>query len=173
MSQRPLLAGLVLATVLTGCGFHLRGTEGTLKPLPFTKLYLASPQSQIHPALVQQFRFRPDVTLSSTAGEADAILTVTEERSSKEVLTINRSGKVNDYELSYRATARLTVRGEAYGNPMTILARRELSYVNNQVLGKEQEEQLLYRDMQQDAAGQIVRRLSVLKPAAATPAAAP
>ena len=122
---------------------------------------------------MQQFRFRPDVTLSSTAGEADAILTVTEERSSKEVLTINRSGKVNDYELSYRATARLTVRGEAYGNPMTILARRELSYVNNQVLGKEQEEQLLYRDMQQDAAGQIVRRLSVLKPAAATPAAAP
>lgn len=38
---------------------------------------------------------------------------------------------MNDYELSYRATARLTVRRSLW-QPDDHLARRELAYVNNQ-----------------------------------------
>jgi LPS-assembly lipoprotein len=41
--------------------------------------------------------------------------------------------------------------------------KRILAFSDVQVLAKEQEEALLYRDMQNDAVQQVVRRLSVLK----------
>jgi LPS-assembly lipoprotein len=41
--------------------------------------------------------------------------------------------------------------------------RRDITYSDSDVLGKEQEEALLYRDMQNDAVQQIVRRLEVAK----------
>jgi LPS-assembly lipoprotein len=41
--------------------------------------------------------------------------------------------------------------------------KRVLSFSDAQVLAKEQEEALLYREMQNDAVQQIIRRLSVLK----------
>ena len=49
------------------------------------------------------------------------------------------------------------------------MTRREFSYTDSQVLGKEQEEQLLFRDMREDAATQIVRRLAALKPVVELP----
>jgi LPS-assembly lipoprotein len=57
--------------------------------------------------------------------------------------------------------------------PSDILLRRDLTYSDTDVLGKEQEEALLYRDMQNDAVQQLVRRLEVApKTAPAAPAAA-
>jgi LPS-assembly lipoprotein len=41
--------------------------------------------------------------------------------------------------------------------------RRDITYSDSDVLGKEQEEALLYRDMQNDAVQQMVRRLQVAK----------
>lgn len=48
------------------------------------------------------------------------------------------------------------------------LVRREMSYSDAAVLGKEREEALLWADMRRDAAEQLVRRLSYLP--AVTPA---
>ena len=59
--------------------------------------------------------------------------------------------------------------GVGYGEPITVMTRREFSYTDSQVLGKEQEEQLLFRDMREDAATQIVRRLAALKPVVELP----
>jgi LPS-assembly lipoprotein len=44
-----------------------------------------------------------------------------------------------------------------------ILLKRDLLYSDSDVLGKEQEEALLYRDMQSDAVQQVVRRLQVAR----------
>ena len=47
--------------------------------------------------------------------------------------------------------------------------KRDLLYSDSDVLGKEQEEALLYRDMQTDAVQQVVRRLQVAHVNPATP----
>ena len=41
--------------------------------------------------------------------------------------------------------------------------KRDLSYSDTDVLGKEQEEALLYRDMVNDAVQQVMRRLQVAR----------
>ena len=43
------------------------------------------------------------------------------------------------------------------------MLKRDLLYSDSDVLGKEQEEALLYRDMQTDAVQQVVRRLQVAR----------
>ena len=134
-----------------------------------SSVWLATGATQLHPHLERQLRFRPDVQMVSQPQAAEAILTVTDERTAKDILTINRGGKVNEYELTYRVTVRVTKNGVGYGEPITVMTRREFSYTDSQVLGKEQEEQLLFRDMREDAATQIVRRLAALKPVVELP----
>jgi LPS-assembly lipoprotein len=51
--------------------------------------------------------------------------------------------------------------------PMTeISLKRDLSYSDTETLSKEAEEALLYRDMQNDAVQQLMRRLSTARLAA-------
>jgi LPS-assembly lipoprotein len=47
--------------------------------------------------------------------------------------------------------------------PTTISLKRNLSFKENEVLAKEAEEALLYRDMQSELVQQIMRRLAVVK----------
>jgi LPS-assembly lipoprotein len=47
--------------------------------------------------------------------------------------------------------------------PTVISLKRTISFNESQVLAKESEEGLLYRDMQSDLVQQIMRRLAVLK----------
>jgi LPS-assembly lipoprotein len=46
---------------------------------------------------------------------------------------------------------------------MDLTVRRYMNYSDSDVLGKEQEENLLWNDMRHDAAEQLARRLSYLK----------
>jgi LPS-assembly lipoprotein len=56
--------------------------------------------------------------------------------------------------------------GSDLAPPGEIDQRRSLTYDDTQVLAKESEEQLLYRDMKKDAVQQMMRRLSAAKPVA-------
>ncbi|MEI6301055.1 MAG: LPS assembly lipoprotein LptE, partial [Betaproteobacteria bacterium] len=47
--------------------------------------------------------------------------------------------------------------------PTEIFLTRDITYNDSQVLAKESEEALLYRDMQTDMVQQVLRRLSVAK----------
>jgi LPS-assembly lipoprotein len=44
-----------------------------------------------------------------------------------------------------------------------IQLQRIMTYDDSQVIAKQQEEALLYKDMEQDAASQILRRMSAIK----------
>ena len=55
--------------------------------------------------------------------------------------------------------------GRSLVPPTTLSARREYTFDDSQALGKEQEEALLYRDMQADLLQQLMRRLAAANPA--------
>jgi LPS-assembly lipoprotein len=87
------------------------------------------------------------------------------EASDKQILAISGSGQVREFQLRYRVSIR------AYDKQMQdwlpadeISLQRSLTYDDAQILAKEQEEGLLYRDMRSDAVQQVMRRLSRAKP---------
>lgn len=161
-----LAAGAMLCMALAACGFHLRGTAA----LPFDSIYVSG-----SPAFVSQItravRAGSQARVATNPKDAQVTLQILAESRERVILSLSAAGRVRELTLRYRVSYRLTdSKGIEYVPATEIILQRNLTYSDADVLGKEQEEALLYRDMQSDAVQQVVRRLEVAKLKARDPA---
>jgi LPS-assembly lipoprotein len=153
-----ILAIVVLGLVTAACGFQLRGQA----KLPFETLYIDIPDiSPLGIELKRNIIAATHTKLARGRAEAQAILSVTSEERGKTILSFDASGQVREFQLRYRLSFRVRdARGRDYLPQSEIRLTRDISYSNTQVLAKESEELLLFRDMQSDMVQQILRRLA-------------
>jgi LPS-assembly lipoprotein len=158
-SSRAVLA-CMLAALLAACGFHLRGQA----QLPFESLHIPG-NNPLVVELKRNVLAASRTRLVDSPGEAQALLGFTEELREKVILSFNQ-GRVSEYQLRYRVGFRVTdAKGARVYLPTSeILLTRDMAYSDAQVLAKETEEALLFRDMQRDMVQQIIRRLVAAKP---------
>ena len=150
---------VVAASVLAGCGFRLRGPVD----LPFSSLYVdVSAASQFGHELKRALR-ASDVRLTDDPKDAAATLSILSELREREILSLGGQGRVREYQLRYRVAYQLTHGKQVVTPPTEIVLRRDISFNDSEVLAKEAEEALLYRDMQLDAVQQLLRRLDATK----------
>jgi LPS-assembly lipoprotein len=99
--------------------------------------------------------------------EAQAVFELLSEIREREVLAINAQGRASEYQLRLRVRFRVTDKnaGELLG-PTDLIARRDITFNESDLLAKESEESLLYRDMQSDLVRQMVNRLAAVRPEA-------
>lgn len=161
------VAGLLFAATLTGCGFQLRGSSGQYN-MPFQSIYLAFPEtSPLGTELKRNLRAGDSVRIENDASKAQALFDVLGETRGKSILSLNSLGRVREYSLSYTLVFRVRdANNKELLAPTEITLRRNIAFDESQVLAKESEEALLYRDMQSDLVQQILRRLAAIKPAA-------
>jgi LPS-assembly lipoprotein len=159
-------AALLIAGSLAACGFQMRGSDGSYT-MPFHSLYLTFPDtSPLGTELKRNLR-AGDVAIAEKPEQAEAQFVVLGENRAKQILSLNSLGRVREYLLIYTLT--FTVRdpkGVELLPATEITLRRNMAFDETQVLAKESEEALLYRDMQADLVQQIMRRLAALKPPA-------
>ena len=92
---------------------------------------------------------------------AQATLSITAEDRGKTILSFDTAGRVREFQLRYRLSFRVhDSKGRDYLPQSEIRLTRDISFNDSQVLAKEQEELLLFRDMQSDMVQQILRRLA-------------
>ncbi len=153
-----IAAMLVLGLLTAACGFQLRGQAR----LPFETLYVAFPESSpLGIELRRNIIAGTHTTLVDDPARAQAILSLVSEERDKSILSFDASGRVRELQLHYRLRFRVRdARGRDYLPNSEIRATRDISFNDAQVLSKESEEQLLYRDMQRDMVQQILRRLA-------------
>ena len=159
-----LVVALFFSGALASCGFHLRGEAH----YPFDTLFLNSPSSQ--PLTLELRRSLEGVgsaQLVPAPDKAQVILDITSIENNKQILSLSGGGKVREFLLSKRVLFRVH---DAAGNDWLpaseVLVRRSYTYNDTEALAKEAQEQRLWREMQDDAVQQIVRRLqSAKKPA--------
>ena len=102
--------------------------------------------------------------LAPTAADAEAHLRILTENREKLIQSITGAGRVFDFLLTLRVSYTLTdAKEEPLIPPAVVEVRRVITYAESAPLAKEAEEALLYKDMQADAAGQILRRIAVVK----------
>jgi LPS-assembly lipoprotein len=157
----PLRLLLVVATMmLSGCGFHLRGSV----QLPFSSLYIqVANTSEFGHDLKRALR-ASDVRLTDKPQEAAATLAILSELRDRQILSLGGQGRVREYQLRYRVAYQVTDPKKGVITPPTeIVLKRDISFNDSEVLAKESEEALLYRDMQLDAVQQLLRRLQATK----------
>jgi LPS-assembly lipoprotein len=161
---RRLVASGLAALALAGCGFHLRGEQ----KLPFETIFVNTPpNSPLGATLNRQIRSGTDTRTVAQPSEAAAVLDILAEAHDKEILTLNAQGRAVEYKLIYRLRFRLhDGKGREYIAPTEMRAQRDISINDSQVLSKESEESLLYRDMQTDLVQQLLRRIAAVRPGA-------
>ncbi len=177
--RRTLLAlgALGVAAVATGCGFHLRGSGGSYT-LPFNAMYVGLPESSpLAIELKRNIRVNGHTTVVSNKADADGVievLTNPEKTRTKSILSLNSNGRVREYLLSYNILFRVTDKaGNELLAPTNIVLGRPITFSETQLLAKEQEEALLYKDMQADLVQQMMRRMAAIKLGAPAPAPTP
>ena len=159
-----LIAILLVAMSLSSCGFQLRGQAA----IPYKTLYIETiGYSQFASDLERAIRSGSQTRIVASRNEADAVLKILSEGQESRILSLSSGGKVREFELRYKVAYRLTDRaGIELAHPDTIDLHRDMTYDDTEVLAKESEQLLLYRDMKADAVQQMLRRLSVAKPIA-------
>jgi LPS-assembly lipoprotein len=155
---------LLLAVALSSCGFQLRGANGQYH-MPFHSIYLGfADTSPLGTELRRNLRAGGAVVDDDPA-KADALLDVISENRGKSILSLNSQGRVREYLLTYTLVFRVrNSKGAELLGPTAISLKRNMAFNESQVLAKESEEALLYRDMQSDLVQQILRRLAAIKP---------
>ena len=148
---------LAAAMLLASCGFQLRGTA----PLPFTSIYVQAPTtSQLAVQIKRAVRASSGTRVAETPGEAEVILQIMNELHERQILSLTGGGRVSEYQLRYRVAFRLTdAKNREHIPASELVLKRDYSFNDEQALAKEAEENLLYRDMRNDAVQQLVRRL--------------
>jgi LPS-assembly lipoprotein len=161
-ATRILLLLTVLA--LAACGFHLRGSNLKGLEFAFKSLYLKAPGETPFVADLRRALTANKVNFAA-ADQAQLLLEVVSEQATRQILSLSGSGRVREYQLFYRVSLR------AYDSQLTdwlpaeeISLSRIMTYDDEQVYAKQQEEALLYKDMRNDAVAQAMRRLSRAKP---------
>ncbi len=159
MNKIMLWVSLML---LSACGFHLKGSGTVRSELPYRQWAVQNGQ-QMQLPLETALRQQPQTQMADSQ-RAEAVLAVRQVNTQKDILWTNLGGSVIEYLLVLRVEAQVWHRGQAVGEPMTVLVRRPMRYSDSQILGKAEEEAQLWADMRQDAAAQMMRRIAISQP---------
>jgi LPS-assembly lipoprotein len=157
---------IALTLLLAGCGFQLRGTAD----LPFDTIYMPPSNGGIVLDLKRNIQAGTRTTVVDDLKKADAVLEFHQEAREKLILSLAATGRVREYQLRYRVSFRVhDGKGGEFLPVNLVQLTRDITFNDSDVLSKDTEEQLLYRDMQSDMVQQIMRRLAAAqrpKPAA-------
>ena len=148
---------ILVALMLAGCGFRLRGTAD----VPFEALYVPNADAGIALTLKRYIQAGTRARVVDDPKQADAILVFSAESREKQILSLTGTGAVREFQLRYRIGFRVhDGKGVDYVPQSAIQLTRDITFNDTDVLAKEAEEQLLFRDMQADMVEQIMRRLA-------------
>jgi len=157
---RRLLLRAVPLLALAGCGFELKRVAA----LQFESIALIgfAPRSPLATEL--RTALERSITVKDSPEQAQVVFQALTDERTRRVVVFNASGQVRDIQLRMRLKYRAQTPSQRELIPdAEILQIRELTFVESKTLGKEQEEQDLFREMQSDTVLQVMLRLSTLR----------
>ncbi len=157
--MRPL-AWILTLSLLSACGWHLRG----ITPLPpeYRVMYL---QSQASNSFNQQLKLLLEfngVVLTASAEDAPAILRIEPVDIEQRTLSVSSSGQVGEFELNGRLTAHILHIGRDTDVEIELKARRTLTNDVNNVVGTASAEGQQRAELERELANKLLRRLQSL-----------
>ena len=146
--------------LVAGCGFHLRGSVA----VPFDTLYIPNAKSGIALDLKRNIEAGTSVKVVEDPKTADAVLELAGENREKIILSLTGTGRVREFRLRYTVNYRVhDGKGVNYVPTTLVQLTRDVTYNDADILAKESEEELLFRDMQSDMVQQLMRRLAAVE----------
>jgi len=157
---RAVLLLCLLASVLTACGFKLRGAFNL--PAELQKIYVVGGQSgELRKDLNDMLAYSAEVVAKRQ--DADAVLTIDKEELDSRTLSVDSRGKVRESEIQYSVIYSLIMaNGDVLLDKEALLLVRDFINDENDIIGRSNESNVIKRDLKRDAAQQILRRVQAL-----------
>lgn len=151
---------LILALLLSACGFHLRGMIDVPKWL--NKVAIISNQSSKELSWILKTHLEAyKIDVRDNPAQANYWIIINNERFEQRIVSIGASTNPRQYQLFLRVEFLLQQnKGTVIKPASQIVITRQLTVNNDRILGSNEEEQTLMNEMRKDAAIQIINRLS-------------
>lgn len=151
---------LPAAALLSACGFQLRRARA----MPFSSIYLPAIRGELGTRIRQGLQ-DSGVEIVTDVKQAEVRLDIAVAGRDREILSLSGEGKVREYEIIQRIRFALYNRdGTLRLAPVTLEARRDYTYDDTMLLAKQQEENLLWQDIDADLARRVLDRLAAATP---------
>lgn len=152
-----------LALAVSACGFQLQGVSSF--PPQLASVYLAVPDPNSDLAVqLRRSLTAAGVALTPDATAGTAALKIIDERYGRRVKSVSAQNRPTEYEVYYEARYEVEGSGERLLAPQRVSRSRVFPYNERDILGKQQEEELLREALARDIAGLITRQLAGLDP---------
>jgi len=153
-------AALLVAALLSSCGFQLRGKIEL--PPELTKMQVTGlDRNHALRRQLERILEANGVEIVQEATDNTARLSLNDYRQEREILVVGTDGRVQEYRLISGVNAALS--GEGFEMPSTtVRVFRDFNYDPDDVLGKAEEEKQLREDMDNELTQLIIQRLGAL-----------
>jgi len=156
--QKKLIA-ILLLIVITSCGFHLRG----MTEISYKTISLEGKELSLTKNLKRILNTNKVAIVSSTENPELRIEFLSEE-SEKRILSLSGQGLVREFEIFYRVRYRIKASdSEIWSQENIIETRKDFTYSDSNLIGKEEEERQLNEAMRIEAITSLFNQIQVIK----------
>jgi len=156
--QKKLIA-ILLLIVITSCGFHLRG----MTEISYKTISLEGKELSLTKNLKKILNTNKVAIVSSTENPELRVELLSEE-SEKRILSLSGQGLVREFEIFYRVRYRIkTSDSEIWSQENIIETRKDFTYSDSNLIGKEEEERQLNEAMRIEAITSLFNQIQVIK----------
>ena len=138
---------LFMLLMITSCGFHLRGmTEISFKTISLEGKELSFTKN------LKKTLASNNVTIILPTENPELRIELLSEESEKRILSLSGQGLVREFEIFYRVRYRIkTIDSETWSQENIIETRRDFTFSDSNLIGKEEEERQLNESMRNEA----------------------
>jgi len=156
--QKKLIA-ILLLIVITSCGFHLRG----MTEISYKTISLEGKELSLTKNLKKILNTNKVAIVSSTENPELRVEFLSEE-SEKRILSLSGQGLVREFEIFYRVRYRIKASdSEIWSQENIIETRKDFTYSDSNLIGKEEEERQLMEAMRNEVITNLFNQIQVIK----------
>jgi len=156
--QNKLIA-LLMLLIISSCGFHMRGmTEISFKTISLEGKELSFTKN--HKKVLNSNK----VAIVSSTENPELRVELLSEESEKRILSLSGQGLVREFEIFYRVRYRVkTIDSEIWSQEDIIETRKDFTYSDSNLIGKEEEERQLNEAMRNEAITNLFNQIQLIK----------
>lgn len=161
MKPARILVAVCVLLAISACGFRLQGVA--TYPPELEAVHLDMPDANSDLAFqLRRTLAAAEVTLAGDPAQATATVKVASERYGRRVKSVSAQNRPTEFEVYYEVEYLVTTPSSTLVPRQALARSRIFPYNEREVLGKQQEEDLLRDALARDIAGVITRRLADL-----------
>ena len=148
------LSLIFLSLMIVACGFQLRGSIEA----DFESVHVYGGSDGLNKHLIKRFKQSGIKILTK---DPEKTIEILNDRLNKRILSLNSSGSVKEFELTYLVSYRFKSLNNAWSDEIKKEVIRDYTYDDNDRVAKELEEKNLVQGMRDEIVRSIVSQISV------------